>query len=144
MPKGLSARNCIEGQVTAIQPGAVNAEVVLTTPGGDSIVAVVTLSSVKALNLAVGKPATAIIKAPWVIVQAGAPQLKLSARNQLAGTVKVLQTGAVNSEVTIQLPGGSEVYAVVTNEAISELGLKAGVAATALIKSSHVILGVPN
>ena len=51
--------------------------------------------------------------------------------------------GKVYSEVAIALPGGSTVYAVVTNEAALELGLKAGVSATALIKASHVVLGVP-
>jgi molybdate transport system regulatory protein len=45
--------------------------------------------------------------------------------------------------VAIASSGGSTVYAVVTNEAALELGLKAGVAATALIKASHVVLDVP-
>ncbi len=35
------------------------------------------------------------------------------------------------------------IYAVITNEAVLELGLNVGVAATALIKASHVVLGVP-
>ena len=50
--------------------------------------------------------------------------------------------GAVNSEVAIRLPGGSVVSAVVTNEAVAELQLASGKAATALIKASQVILGV--
>lgn len=54
-----------------------------------------------------------------------------------------MRKGAVNSEVAIALPGGSTVHAVVTNEAALELGLKEGVPATALIKASHVVLGVP-
>ena len=39
--------------------------------------------------------------------------------------------------------GGALVHAVITNEAVLELGLKPGVPASALIKASHVILGVP-
>jgi molybdate transport system regulatory protein len=144
MSTGLSSRNHFEGTITALQPGAVNTEVTLTTPGGDAIVAIVTVSSAKSLGLAVGGKAVALVKAPWVIVQAGAPTLKFSARNQLAGTVSAVQTGGVNSEVAITLAGGTVVYAVITNEALAELGLKPGVAATALIKSSHVVLGVPN
>jgi len=56
--------------------------------------------------------------------------------------VESLTKGAVNSEVGIKLSGGTLVYAVVTNEAVLELGLKPGVPASALIKASHVVLGV--
>jgi len=49
----------------------------------------------------------------------------------------------VNAEVKLTLPGGNTVRAVVTNKAVLELGLKEGVAATALIKASSVILAVP-
>lgn len=143
MSHGLSSRNHFEGTITALQPGAVNTEVTLATPGGDVIVAIVTVSSARSLGLAVGGQAVALVKAPWVIVQAGTPTLKFSARNQLGGTVSAVQPGGVNSEVAITLPGGTVVYAVITNEAVAELGLKPGVAATALIKSSHVVLGVP-
>lgn len=144
MTPGLSSRNQFEGTITALEMGAVNTEVTITTAGGDAIVAVVTLASAKSLGLAVGKPAVALVKAPWVIVQAGSPSLAFSARNQLAGTVSAVVRGAVNSEVSITLPGGSLVQAVITNESVSDLGLQPGVAATALIKSSHVVVGVPN
>lgn len=139
----ISARNVFAGSVTALREGAVNAEVELSTAGGDRLVAVVTVESVKSLGLAVGKPAIAYAKAPWVMVLAGEPQVKFSARNQLAGKVKHLAKGAVNSEVGIELPGGAVVHAVITNEAVLELGLKEGVPATALIKASHLVLGVP-
>ena len=48
-----------------------NAEVTLALPGGDTLVAVVTQASVQHLGLAVGRAATAIVKAPWVIVVTG-------------------------------------------------------------------------
>ena len=139
----ISARNIFTGTISALVNGAVNAEVELTLAGGDKLVAIVTESSVKSLELAVGKTATALIKAPWVMVLAGESSLKFSARNQLAGTVKSLTKGAVNTEVAIELPGGNLVYSVITNEAVLDLGLKEGVPASALIKASHVILGVP-
>ena len=66
----LSARNQFEGTVSAVTPGAVNAEVVIDIGGGSSIAAVVTLSSVKALGLAPGAKATALFKASSVIVGA--------------------------------------------------------------------------
>lgn len=140
----VSARNVFEGKITKLTAGPVSALVELSTPGGDRIVAVITESSVAELGLAVGKPAVAYVKAPWVMVLTpGVEEIRFSARNQLAGTVISLQKGVVNTDVAIRLPGGSEVHAIVTNDAVLELGLKEGGAATALIKASHVVLGVP-
>ena len=139
----ISARNAFEGTITALVDGQVNAEVELTTAGGDRIVAVVTEGSVKSLGLALGKPVIALVKAPWVIVMAGDSGVRFSARNQLAGTVQHIEKGAINSEVAIKLKGGTLIHAVVTNEAVRELELAPGVAASALIKASHVVLGVP-
>ena len=139
----VSARNVFKGKISALVNGAVNAEVELSLPGGDRIVAIVTENSVRSLALAVGQEAIAYVKAPWVILLAGEPEVRFSARNQLAGQVSRVRKGAVNSEVAIALPGGSTVHAVVPNEAALELGLKEGVPATALIKASHVVLGVP-
>ncbi|MBU3695958.1 molybdopterin-binding protein [Dechloromonas sp.] len=139
----VSARNVFKGKITALVDGAVNAEVELTLPGGDKIVAIVTEGSVQSLGLAVGKEAVAYVKAPWVMLLAGPANLNFSARNQLAGKVSKLQRGVVNTEVAITLPGGTTVYSVVTNEAVMELGLKERSDASALIKASHVILGAP-
>ena len=102
-----------------------------------------TEGSVQSLGLALGKEATAFVKAPWVMLMAGERNFRFSARNQLSGTVAAVTKGAINSDVTLTLVGGGTVHAVVTNEAVLELELKIGVAATALIKSSHVLLGVP-
>lgn len=139
----VSARNVFTGTITALVDGQVNAEVEITTAGGDRIVAVVTEGSVQSLGLTIGKPAYAFVKAPWVMVLTGDNGVKFSARNQLPGVVHRVDKGAVNSEVGITLTGGSLVYAVVTNEAVLELGLKPGVPASALIKASHVIVGIP-
>ena len=71
-----------------------------------------------------------------------AGELRLSARNQLAGTVTRVLPGAVNTEVVLSLPGGGSVAAVVTNTSADALGLTIGAAATAVFKASSVILGV--
>lgn len=139
----VSARNVFKGKITALTDGVVNAEIELTLPGGDRIVAIVTETSVKSLGLALGGEAVAYVKAPWVMLLSGQPDVHFSARNQLSGKVSALTKGAVNTEVAITLAGGSVVHSVVTNEAVLELGLKLGEPATALIKASHVILGVP-
>jgi len=137
-----SARNTFTAQVQAIDDGAVNSQVTLSLPGGDTLVAVVTRSSVQALQLAPGKEAIALIKAPWVMLATRASGQLLSARNQLAGRVSQIESGAVNSEVTLTLTGGTPLCAVVTNEALRELGLRPGKEAVALIKSSDVVLAV--
>ena len=138
----ISARNAFKGKITALTNGAVNAEVELTTDGGEKIVTILTEGSVKALGLAVGKEAVAYVKAPWVILLTGALDVRFSARNQFTGKVKSLEKGAVNSEVGLELAGGTVIYSVITNDAVTDLGLTLGTAATALIKASHVILGV--
>lgn len=139
----VSARNVFRGTVSAINDGEVNTEIELMLPGGDKIVAIVTATSVGSLGLRIGSEAEAWIKAPWVMLLSGSPAHHFSARNQLAGTVSALNRGAVNTEVAITLASGTVVHAVITHEAVLELGLKPGVRATALIKASHVILGVP-
>lgn len=139
----VSARNVFKGNISALRPGTVNAEVEIALGGGDALVAIVTMESMKTLELAEGKEVMALVKAPWVMVMTDADGITLSARNMLRGTVKSVENGAVNSEVLISLPGGTEVAAVVTKDAVGELGLRPGVAATAVIKASNVILGVP-
>ncbi|WP_295466378.1 TOBE domain-containing protein [uncultured Pseudomonas sp.] len=139
----VSARNVFQGTVSQVREGAVNAEVTLALPGGSELVAVVTLDSIASLGLAPGKPAVALVKAPWVMVMTDSSGLRLSARNCLAGQVESVGDGVVNAEIVIALPGGNRVVAMVTREAVQELQLAPGVAATAVFKASHVILGVP-
>ncbi len=138
----VSARNVFKGTVNNVQPGAVNAEIGLTLPGGEQLVAVVTMESVKNLDIAVGKEAIALIKAPWVILMTEASGIRLSARNCLEGTVVNVNDGAINAEVVLALAGGTKVHATVTRDAVAELGLAPGVKATAVIKASHIVLGV--
>jgi molybdate transport system regulatory protein len=66
--------------------------------------------------------------------------MKTSARNQFFGKVKRVRTGAVNADVILDVGEGLEIFANITNAAVRELGLKPGSTATALIKSSLVLL----
>ncbi len=59
----VSARNRIEGVVSAIKPGAVNAEVTVQGPGDLAVVAIITQASVAALQLQPGSAVTALVKA---------------------------------------------------------------------------------
>lgn len=64
--------------------------------------------------------------------------MKISARNQLKGTISSVAEGAVNGVVTIDL-GDTSVKADITMEAIEELGLKEGMTAYAIIKATNVM-----
>jgi len=67
--------------------------------------------------------------------------MKLSARNVLKVKVRSVEHGAVNSEVVLQLPGGTEIVSIITKTAAQTLGLKEGKEAYAIIKASNVIVG---
>ncbi|MBL3586708.1 TOBE domain-containing protein [Rhodovulum sulfidophilum] len=66
--------------------------------------------------------------------------MKLSARNILEGTVSEVETGTVTTHVKIDI-GGATVTASITNEAATDLDLKVGDKASAIIKSSDVLVG---
>lgn len=68
--------------------------------------------------------------------------MKISARNQLKGVVKHITDGAVNSEVTIELPGGATLVGIITKASIERLGLAVGKPAYAVIKASDVMVGI--
>lgn len=66
--------------------------------------------------------------------------VKTSARNQFLGTVQSVHKGTVNADVILELGDGLTIFANITNEAVEDLQLKRGRQATALIKSSLVLL----
>ena len=68
--------------------------------------------------------------------------MKISARNTLPGTVKNIERGAVNAEVTIELAPGLTVVSIITLDAVDSLKLKPGARAYAVIKASSVMVGV--
>jgi molybdopterin-binding protein len=67
--------------------------------------------------------------------------MRLSARNQLEGTVVRVEHGAVMSTVVIRLAGGQEVVSVITKDSAMELDLAEGDAVKAVIKSTEVMIG---
>jgi molybdate transport system regulatory protein len=68
--------------------------------------------------------------------------MKISARNQLPGTVKAVTEGAVMAEVVVTIGGGQEIVAAITAESARQLGLATGKRVTAVIKSTEVMLAV--
>lgn len=68
--------------------------------------------------------------------------MRISARNDLPGTITRIERGAVNAEVTLRLEGGFEITAVITLNSVARLGLEVGKPAHAIIKASDVLVGV--
>jgi molybdate transport system regulatory protein len=68
--------------------------------------------------------------------------MKISARNQLRGTVRQVREGAVMTEVVVGLDGGQEVVAAITAESARNLGLAEGGQVVAIIKSTEVMIAV--
>jgi len=139
----ISARNQFRGRVRSVHRGAVNADVVLDLGNGLEIFANITNEAVDELQLDAGRDAIALIKASFVLLSPD-QNIRISARNRLAGIVAQVIPGAVNSEIKIKLPGGRVLTAIVTNEGWQELGLTQGNSCLALIKASHVLLAVPD
>jgi molybdopterin-binding protein len=66
--------------------------------------------------------------------------MNVSARNALKGKVKRVAPGAVNTEVTVELPGGAEVVSIITKASAERLNLAVGKDVYAVIKASDVMI----
>jgi molybdopterin-binding protein len=68
--------------------------------------------------------------------------MRISARNVLKGKIIKIVRGAVNAEVTLELPGGIQVVSIITNISVDNLGLKEDREAYAVVKASNVMIAV--
>lgn len=68
--------------------------------------------------------------------------MKLSARNQLKGTIKEIESGAVNAVIKLDIGGGNILSATISMNAVKSLNLAVGKEAYAVIKSTSVMVGV--
>jgi len=68
--------------------------------------------------------------------------MRISARNQIKGTVVDVTKGATTSHVRVDIGGGNIITSSITNEAVDDLGIKTGSKATVVIKASDVMIAV--
>lgn len=66
--------------------------------------------------------------------------MELSARNQLKGTVKGVELGAIMAEVVVDI-GGQDVVAAITRHSVERLNLNQGDPVTVIIKSTEIMIG---
>lgn len=70
--------------------------------------------------------------------------MQLSARNQLTGTVVAVVFGNVMAEIVVELDGGQRVVAMISSQSVKSLKLEQGKRVAAVIKSTDVMIGVPD
>jgi molybdopterin-binding protein len=68
--------------------------------------------------------------------------VKLSARNVIKGKIVEIKEGTVNSEIVLDIGGGTKIASIITKESAAVLKLKVGEPAYAVIKASNVIVAV--
>ncbi len=134
-----SARNQFVGTLAELHLGEVNAEVVLRLDDLTRVVAIVTCDSAAALGLKPGLEVHALVKASAVMLTTD-PGLRTSALNHLWGQVSRIHEGPEDAEVTLILPGGRTLTAVITPAGLGRLDLVPGRAACAMFQASSVIL----
>lgn len=66
--------------------------------------------------------------------------MKISARNQLKGTVLDVKTGAVAAKVTVDIGSGNVITSMILADSVADLGIKIGEEVTVVIKSTEVML----
>jgi len=94
------------------------------------------------MKLSPGQEALALVKSSAVVLVTDFAGYTLSARNQLAGTISRIDKGGVSTVVGLDLPGGTAMTTVITNDSAAALGLQVGQAATAVFKAYAVMLAV--
>lgn len=134
-----SARNQFVGTLTELRLGEVNAEVGLSLDEQTRIKAIVTNDSVVALGLRPGIEVHALVKASAVMLTTD-QGLRTSALNQLWGEVSRIHEGPTDAEVTLALPSGRTLVAVITPTGLARLDLLPGRSACAVFQASSVIL----
>ncbi|KMM78597.1 TOBE domain-containing protein [Pseudomonas deceptionensis] len=136
-----SARNQLHGTVIAIHGHGHNDLVQLELPGGLTLHAQITRDSTQRLELAIGSPAVALIKAGWLQLM-GAGQPESPEHNQLGGQIEqILHTDNGPSEVRISLPSGQTLCALTEPQHLDTQGLGVGSAVSVQFPPSLVLLG---
>jgi len=134
-----SARNQFVGPVTTLRAGEVTYEVGIRFDGRNEIVAQISAEGAEQMCLNIGRELHAWVNSAAVILVTD-DSVRLSARNQLWGEVQRIHQGPVAVDVVLALPAGRTVSAIITRDALDELGLQEGSRACAVFKASSVML----
>ncbi|MBE3606551.1 TOBE domain-containing protein [Campylobacter sp. RM13119] len=136
----ISVRNRLDVEISNVKTGAINSLITAKLKNGEILKATISVSSEKNLELKIGKKAVFLFEASNVVV-AKDGNLKLSATNQISGTISKIIDTATNSKIIIDIKD-DQISALITKSSCKKLALKTGDKVTAIIKTSQIIVGV--
>ncbi|MBI4804249.1 MAG: TOBE domain-containing protein [Desulfovibrio sp.] len=135
-----SARNLFIGKVTHIAENGLLAEVDVTTGGGLTVTALITERSLKKMGITEGGQVTALVKAPFVLVDTGEDAPAASASNCYRAEVSQVLCDGVVCEVDMTLADSSSAVSVITQSSAKKLALAKGDKVWCYFKAMSVIL----
>lgn len=137
-----SLRNQLFGTISAIQRGAVNAEIKVRLVGGAEIKASVGLSTLDTLALQLGQDILLLINSIDIMLVRDASAAQFSASNCLSCQVLRVQHDEINAEVSVSLSSGELMSAVITRQSSQQLALAPGSELCLVFKANAPLLGV--
>jgi molybdate transport system regulatory protein len=137
----ISARNVFQAEVTRVERGPVDVEVVLKFADDLHILSIITNEAADDLGLAPGRMALALVKSPFIQLY-GPERAEQGGDNCFLGEVTERIDAERNSEIRLDIAHGKSLHAVVARACADELDLRPGVKAVACFDPSQVILAV--
>lgn len=135
-----SARNTFSGFVSEVRAGELLTEVVLRTASGLEVVSLITGASAANLGVAKGRPMSAIVKAPFVLLSRDGESARLSARNSYPARITGVRGDGLCHEVSGVLEDGTPLCALVAGDSASAPSLAGGDPVWFSFKAMSVIL----
>lgn len=135
-----SARNQLIGHVARMDLGAVNDLIHVVLPNGHALQVSITRESTRHLPLAPGSEVLLLFKAGALLLTRPQHTAGIALPNRLDGHISQILLGTVNSEVTLTLPQGIELHAMLDSGTLAALALQTGQEASALISPGDIIL----
>lgn len=141
-PMKTSARNIFQGRIVSLRQSGLLVEVILSTAGGLRVAALITDESYRSLTLEEGKLVNASVKAPWVMVETGAPTAASGAENRFTAVVERVREDGMVMEILAALPEGSQICALQSKNPDTNASLRVGDTITVSFKAFSVILSL--
>lgn len=135
-----SARNQFTGPICAMKEGPGGFEVRLRLDEANELSATITRESAENLGLKIGMEVHALVKATAVALSNESSAHPSPTLNRLCGTVDRIHRGSMNAEVSVLLPSGRNITAVVSKDTLNQMKLEVGKPCCALIEASGVTL----
>lgn len=133
-----SARNAFAGEITEIQESSNMAQVTLRSVSGLTIVSMISMESMRNLNLRVGQNVTATVKAPWVIMVPLGTESSCS--NTLPATVLFVKKGTLEASVRLRVDDGTGMAAMTSMASIERMGIVEGRRVMVTFSAMSVVL----